>query len=63
MADPRRPTESVVKVERTRKGGERITIRTETGRTETVVTSPSSVAAIDRAAKTYRRALKELADE
>jgi hypothetical protein len=36
-------------------------IRRQDGTTETVITSPSSVAAIDNAVKTYSRALKNLA--
>jgi hypothetical protein len=59
--NPKRTTETVVSVRRTPKGGERVVIRTESGRLETVITSPSSVAAINSAVKTYSRALKNLA--
>jgi hypothetical protein len=62
MADPRKPAATVVKIETT-KAGERLTVRNEDGTTETLITSASSVAAIRRAAKTYDKALKELADE
>jgi hypothetical protein len=39
------------------------TIRNRDGSTETLTTSSSTVRAVKSAAKTYRRALKELADE
>jgi hypothetical protein len=59
--NPRRPTAHVVSVSRTATGGEEVVIRTETGRVETVTTTPSSVAAMDRAVEAYSRALKNLA--
>jgi hypothetical protein len=51
----------VVSVEKTKTGGEKTVIRSEDGRFRTVVTSPSSAAAIERAAKKYARALRSLA--
>jgi hypothetical protein len=51
----------VVSTTRDKRGGEITTIRDETGRFETVVTKPSSVAAMDRTVKKYSRALSNLA--
>ena len=42
-------------------GGEELVIRTDTGDLKTVITSPSSVASMDRGVKLYKRALKSLA--
>jgi hypothetical protein len=61
MTDPRKPTETVVKVERTRKGGEVITIAKHDGTTESFVTSPTSVEALDRAVAALPRTMKSLA--
>ena len=58
-----RPTVTVEKVTRTDTGEERIVVRKSDGTREVTTTSASSVRAIQKAAKTYRRALKELADE
>jgi hypothetical protein len=52
-----------VNVERTTNGGERFAIRKQDGTTEIVITSPSSVASIQSAVKTFSRALKNLADK
>jgi hypothetical protein len=57
------PAATVEKVTRTATGGERIVVRNSDGSREVTTTSASSVAAIQRAATTYRRALKDLADE
>jgi hypothetical protein len=51
----------VVSTAKTKRGGEISVIRTEDGHYETVVTKPSSAAAIERAAKKYHRALRSLA--
>jgi hypothetical protein len=59
--NPKRPTETISKAGRTATGGEKFVIRRQDGTTETVITSPSSVAAINNAVKTYSRALKNLA--
>jgi hypothetical protein len=42
---------------------EHFTLRNRDGTTERVITSSTTVRAVKSAAKTYRRALKELADE
>jgi hypothetical protein len=63
MTNPRKPAESIVKVERTPEGGERISVQTNQGVIQTFVTSPSSIAAIERAAETFSLALALLADE
>jgi hypothetical protein len=44
-------------------GGEELIVRTQAGHTKRMVTSPSSVASMDRAVKLYKRALKSLADK
>jgi hypothetical protein len=57
----RSTTIRTLSVSRTATGGEQIVTQTDTGQLETVITSPSSVAAMDKAVKTYARTLKNLA--
>jgi hypothetical protein len=61
MADPRKAAATVEKIEPTMSGGRRITIRNVDHTTETVITSSSTVEAVNRAVKTYSRALRNLA--
>jgi hypothetical protein len=63
MTNPRKPGATVEKVERTARGGQRLTIRNSDGTTEITTTSASTTRAIQRAVRNYNRALKELADE
>jgi hypothetical protein len=59
--DPKRPTETIIKEGRTATGGEKFVIRRQDGTTETVITTPSSTAAIKKAVETYSPALRSLA--
>jgi|SoiMethySBSTD1v2_1073268.scaffolds.fasta_scaffold2140877_2 hypothetical protein len=63
MTNPRKPAATVQKIERTPRGGERLTIRNQDGSTKTLITSASTTKAIKRAVKSIPRTLKSLADK